>query len=139
MDQPDNIYRGLREAVVTALDDAGITAVGQVEPLTSKAGNDALNDTGEFVVVGYQTVSFQEANRQTVELPVQVMVNPEIAEHDGEDLALSVKETLADLQLDQEWWTELRVTGMDPTGTEDGLVVWTVTVQTHTIESIERI
>lgn len=136
-DQATNIYRELQEEVTAVLVTAGVDAVVQLEPGTSKQGNAALNSDGIYVVVGYPTVGLQDNRQAQVDVPVQVIVNPEISNTDGFDLAISIEGALQTKQLDLEWWTELRVIGIDPTGTEDGLVVWTVRAQTRTDETVD--
>ena len=136
--QPDNIYRELQETVAAELSKAGVAAAVQIEPGTAKLGNDALNDSGMFVVVGYPTVEIQENRQALVEIPVEAVVNPEMANEDGFDLALRILGALDERQLVLEWWTALRSTGVYPTGTEDGLVVWTVRLQTRTVQTVDN-
>jgi hypothetical protein len=136
-EQADNIFRQLQEDVLAELDAAGITATLQQEPATADAANVALNDSGIFTVVGYPTIGLQENRIAQVDVPVQVITNPEVAKVDGFDLAVQIAGALDENQLDNEWWTELRLMGIDPTGTEDGLVVWTVRIQTRTAQTVE--
>lgn len=133
-----NIYRALQDAVAKILADEGVETVVRNEPDTARVANAALNDSGEFVVVDYPAITVQEAEECQVELAVQVMANSEVCEHDGWDTALKAAGILANRQLDDEWWSVLRLAGVEATGNEDGLVVWTVTIRTATIHAVER-